>query len=41
MENPIIFDEPVPYQHPQGAVIWVDLKKAGAWELRLEKSGQE
>ncbi|MDT3766147.1 ASCH domain-containing protein [Priestia filamentosa] len=26
LENPQRFKEPVPYQHPQGAVIWVNLK---------------
>lgn len=26
VRDPIIFDYPVPYEHPQGAVIWVDLK---------------
>lgn len=28
MGNPIIYPEPVPYKHPQGAVIWVRLPKA-------------
>lgn len=28
MKNPIIYPEPVPYKHPQGAVIWVRLPKA-------------
>lgn len=22
--NPVLFDEPIPYKHPQGAVIWVN-----------------
>lgn len=25
VKNPVIFSEPVPYSHPQGAVIWVKL----------------
>lgn len=25
LANPSIFPEPIPYQHPQGAVIWVKL----------------
>ena len=25
-ENPVLFEEPIPYQHPQGAVIWVNLE---------------
>ncbi|MGF9644057.1 ASCH domain-containing protein [Paenibacillus sp. MABNS29] len=25
MQNPIIYPEPIPYKHPQGAVIWVKL----------------
>lgn len=25
LENPVKYDEPVPYNHPQGAVIWVNL----------------
>jgi hypothetical protein len=25
-QNPIFFDKPIPYIHPQGAVIWVDLQ---------------
>lgn len=24
-DNPIIYPEPIPYKHPQGAVIWVNL----------------
>lgn len=27
LENPVIFDEPIPYVHPQGAVIWVNLEE--------------
>lgn len=27
MKDPIRFAEPIPYQHPQGAVIWVNLKE--------------
>ena len=23
------YDKPIPYKHPQGAVVWVDLEKAG------------
>lgn len=26
LKNPIRFPEPVPYRHPQGAVIWVNLE---------------
>lgn len=26
LENPKLFEEPLPYRHPRGAVIWVDLK---------------
>lgn len=27
LKNPVIFEKPIPYAHPQGAVIWVkDLK---------------
>lgn len=26
MQNPVLFDKPIPYIHPQGAVIWVNLK---------------
>lgn len=25
LKNPVLFDEPIPYEHPQGAVIWVNL----------------
>lgn len=25
LENPVIFERPIPYKHPQGAVIWVNL----------------
>ncbi|MFP3728383.1 ASCH domain-containing protein [Priestia filamentosa] len=25
LKNPHIFDQPIPYKHPQGAVIWVNL----------------
>jgi hypothetical protein len=25
MSSPILFKEPIPYKHPQGAVIWVNL----------------
>jgi hypothetical protein len=27
LENPVRYQEPVPYRHPQGAVKWVDLVK--------------
>lgn len=27
LENPVLFDEPIPYEHPQGAVIWVNLSQ--------------
>lgn len=26
-ENPRIFDKPIPYKHPNGAVIWVKLRE--------------
>ncbi len=29
MSSPILFKKPIPYKHPQGAVIWVDLSKDG------------
>jgi ASCH domain len=25
LQNPVLYDEPIPYKHPQGAVIWVNL----------------
>ncbi|ALP38007.1 hypothetical protein ASL14_19245 [Paenibacillus sp. IHB B 3084] len=25
LQNPILYSEPIPYRHPQGAVIWVNL----------------
>jgi len=25
LQNPIVYPEPVPYNHPQGAVIWVNI----------------
>ncbi|WP_245680595.1 ASCH domain-containing protein [Bacillus marinisedimentorum] len=28
LDNPFMFETPVPYKHPMGAVIWVDLEKA-------------
>lgn len=28
-ENPVLFEEPKPYSHPMGAVIWVNLTEAG------------
>lgn len=27
-ENPIIYPKPIPYKHPQGAIIWVNLDTA-------------
>lgn len=27
VSNPVIFTKPIPYNHPQGAVIWVNLSK--------------
>ena len=27
--TPKRYDKPIPYKHPQGAVVWVDLEKAG------------
>ncbi|ETT45240.1 hypothetical protein C162_21928 [Paenibacillus sp. FSL R7-269] len=32
MGNPVIFSEPIPYIHPQGAVIWVKLWEGGNHE---------
>ncbi|WP_081970167.1 ASCH domain-containing protein [Paenibacillus sp. FSL P4-0081] len=32
MGNPVIFPEPIPYIHPQGAVIWVKLPEGGCYE---------
>jgi gamma-glutamylcyclotransferase (GGCT)/AIG2-like uncharacterized protein YtfP len=29
MENPVIYKEPIPYKHPMGAVIWVNLVSEG------------
>jgi hypothetical protein len=26
-ENPVLYSEPIPYKHPQGAVIWVNLEE--------------
>jgi hypothetical protein len=28
LEDPIVLETPLPYKHPRGAVIWVDLEKA-------------
>lgn len=28
LKDAVVFDEPMPFVHPQGAVIWVDLSKA-------------
>jgi hypothetical protein len=28
LQNPYGFDHPIPYKHPQGAVIWVNLDQA-------------
>lgn len=28
LANPVIFDEPIPYKHPMGAVVWVNLERA-------------
>ncbi len=27
LENPVVYPEPIPYKHPQGAVIWVNLDR--------------
>ncbi|TGB02913.1 ASCH domain-containing protein [Halobacillus salinus] len=27
LEEPKLYEEPIPYKHPMGAVIWVDLEK--------------
>ncbi|WP_342429698.1 ASCH domain-containing protein [Neobacillus sp. FSL H8-0543] len=29
LENPVIYKEPIPYKHPMGAVIWVNLVSEG------------
>jgi hypothetical protein len=29
MENPVLYKEPIPYKHPMGAVIWVNLDREG------------
>lgn len=28
LRNPVLYEEPIPYTHPLGAIIWVDLDKA-------------
>lgn len=33
LEGPLRYDKPIPYKHPQGAVIWVDLTKEGVIPL--------
>jgi hypothetical protein len=30
LRDAVLFDTPVPYRHPQGAVIWVTLKQSQA-----------
>jgi hypothetical protein len=32
LKNPVLFEDPIPYEHPQGAVIWVNLP-----EIDLER----
>lgn len=27
LSSPVLYPEPIPYRHPQGAVIWVNLKE--------------
>lgn len=27
LENPLVYDNPVDYSHPKGAIIWVNLEK--------------
>lgn len=27
LKNPKVFEEPIPYQHPKGAIIWVNIKE--------------
>jgi hypothetical protein len=34
LENARRFDEPVPYRHPQGAVIWVNLSRRATARIR-------
>lgn len=38
VKNPLIFPEPVPYKHPQGAVIWVKLPEGGIYEHAIPNS---
>lgn len=38
LENPILFNEPVPYKHPMGAVIWVNLSNAIGQDVLLSIS---
>ncbi|GEN52382.1 ASCH domain-containing protein [Halobacillus faecis] len=33
LQNPVLYEEPIPYTHPLGAVIWVDLDKAMKEEI--------
>ncbi|MBN8191206.1 ASCH domain-containing protein [Bacillus sp. NTK074B] len=43
LDQPTLFDEPFPYKHPMGAVIWVNLSKAvngGVTELLKVESGE-
>ncbi|WP_394217627.1 ASCH domain-containing protein [Halobacillus trueperi] len=28
LQNPVLYEKPIAYTHPRGAVIWVDLEKA-------------
>ncbi|MNU02871.1 hypothetical protein D3C72_2467110 [compost metagenome] len=46
LRNPIIYPEPIPYNYPQGAVIWVKLPdfmeggQAGTAEDRIENQNR-
>ncbi|MYL71661.1 ASCH domain-containing protein [Halobacillus litoralis] len=35
LRNPVLYDKPIPYTHPLGAVIWVDLDKALTEEVSV------
>lgn len=38
LQNPIVYPEPIPYNHPQGAVIWVKLPEGGSYEHLIPNS---
>lgn len=42
VDNPIVYDEPIPYRHPSGAIIFVDLTRPGVLECsEASPSAQE